>query len=62
MIVELKEVKSGKITSGKELRYESHDKYGYVLLDDKLVFTYHPVYTPEELHEYFKQKFEVKYR
>ena len=62
MQVELKDKVTGKIYTGKELCYKSSDKHGWVLLDDKVIYNYHPVYTPEELHEYFKQAFQIIYK
>lgn len=62
MRVELKDRVTDKVYRGKELTYRnSTDKHGYVLLDDSVIFQKHPIYTPEELHEYFKEAFEIVY-
>ena len=51
MILELIHKITHKRYKGTDLYYKLSDKYGYLLLDDKLVETYHPVYSEQEFHD-----------
>lgn len=57
--IELEDKVTGKIFKGNELTYKVYDKYGYILLDDKLIYNYRPIFTPDELHEHFKNNFQM---
>lgn len=61
MILELIHKGTNKKYKGKELTYKVYDKYGYVLLDDKLVHTYHPIYDPIELHDLVSKDYKTVY-